>query len=166
MAVAAVALIVDSFLPWYVVRWSSTRYGAGQATEHANTASAWAASTSWSAGVALALAAAGGWLFWLRWRSGRGRITATVVIVLAAVVVTAGTGLTAQLESGGEAVITFVPAVAGTPRPGDIVRNALTSGKLGWGYYLGVLLMLTIAGCAPVAGRHHVHTPTGDGTDS
>jgi len=161
MAVAAVALVVDSFLPWYVARWSSTRYGTGQMIQHANAAPAWAAATGWSAGIVLALAAAGGWLLWPRRRSRRGRVAATVVVALAAVVITVGTWLAARRKSTGEgAALTFVPAAAGVPRPGEIVRNALTSGTVGWGCYLGVLLMLTILACAFAVGHADVHTST------
>lgn len=58
MAGATIALVTDSFLPWYVVRWSSARFGGAQVTEHVSTASAWAASTGWSAGIVLVLIAA------------------------------------------------------------------------------------------------------------
>jgi hypothetical protein len=167
MALAAVALVVDSLLPWYVARWSSMRYGSGQMTEHANTASAWAASTGWSAGIALALAAAGGWLIWPRRHSRRGRVAATVVLALAAVATTVGTWLAAKIESTGDATtLTFVAATAGVPRPGEAVRDALNSGTLGWGSYLGVLLMLTIVGCAFAVGHPDVQASPGGSTIS
>ncbi|MCU7728933.1 hypothetical protein ODJ79_34915 [Actinoplanes sp. KI2] len=154
MGVATVALVIDSFLPWYVERWSTTRYGTGQTTEHATAASAWAASTGWSTGIVLALAAAGGWLLWPR-RSPRGRVAATVVVALAAAVTTVGTWLQARVESyGGGASLTFVTTFADVPRPDEIVRDALASGSAGWGYYGGVLLMLTILACALCSPRH------------
>lgn len=153
MAVAAVALVVDSFLPWYVVRWSSTRYGTGQVTEHASTATAWAASTGWSGGILLALGAATGWLLWPRRLSRHGRIATTVVGALAAAVATAGTWLRLPVVGKPDgATLTVVPATAGGPRPGEIIRDALTSGTAGWGCYLGVLLMLTVATCAFAVG--------------
>lgn len=167
MALAAVALTVDSLQPWYVARWSSTRYGTGQVTEHATTASAWAASTGWSVGIVLALVAAGGWLFWPRRHSRRGRVAATVVVALAGVVTTVGTWLAATIGSNSDdTTLTFVAATAGGPRIGDVVRDALTSGTLGWGSYLGVLLMLTIVACAFAVGHPDVQTSPGDGAIS
>ena len=165
MAVAAIALVVDSFLPWYVVRWSSMRYGTGQVTGHTSTASAWAASTGWSAGIVLALAAAAGWLLWPRRFTRRGRVAATVVVSLVAVVTTVGTWLAVGKEPDGDrATLALVPATAGGPRPGEIVRDALTSGTVGWAGYLGVLLILTIAACAFAIGDRDTHASDDGGS--
>jgi hypothetical protein len=167
-AVAAIVLVVDSFLPWFVVRWSSMRYSAGEMTAHANTASAGAASTGWSAGIVLALAAAAGWLLWPRRLPRRGRVAVTAVVALAGAVTTVGTWLAVGKEpDGGDgATYTFVATKAGGPRLGDIVRDVLTSGTVGWGYHLGVLLMLIIATCAFAVGDRDTHACASGGTAS
>jgi hypothetical protein len=152
MTGASGALVIDSFLPWYVVRWSSTRFGGGQVTQHESTASAWAASTGWSAGIVLALIAAATWLLWPRRFSPRLRIAGAVGAALAGVVTTVATLLAVGNEPDGGS-LALALATADGPGLGEIVRDTLNGGTAGWACYLGVLLMLTIAVCAFAAGR-------------
>ena len=89
-----------------------------------------------------------------------------VVVALAAVLTTVGTWLAAPrvpVGSGGPAA--FVTSFTSGPRPDEdeIVRDALTGGALGWGWYLGVLLMLAIAACAFAVGRGEAQTHGGGG---
>ncbi|MEU4561879.1 hypothetical protein AB0F72_26140 [Actinoplanes sp. NPDC023936] len=158
MVIAAVALVLDSFLPWYVERWTSMRYGTGQVTEHVNTASAWASSTAWSAGIMLTVTAVLGWLLWPRRLSRRVRDAGTAIVALAAAVTTVSTWLIAIATPDGDGgTYRFVSTLDGGPRLGSIVRDSLTSGTAGWGFYIGVLLMLTIAACALLLRRRDAH---------
>ncbi|MEU8817365.1 hypothetical protein [Actinoplanes sp. NPDC048796] len=152
MTAAATALIVDSLLPWYTIRWSSTTYGTGQTIEHSSTASAWTASTGWSLGVVLALVAAAGWLLWPRRLSRRARDISAAVLAAAATLTTAGTWLTVALRSyGPDATLAITPSTTNQPRLGVMVRDALNSGTVSWGCYIGVLLMAAIVWCALAA---------------
>jgi hypothetical protein len=156
LAAAATLLVLDGFAPWLVVRWSTTRFGPPQVvTEHANWASAWAASTGWSAGILLALASAAGWLFWQRRHPHRRATTITVVIALAGLALTSGTWVVAASTRllGSGPTYELRPMKPGDVGIGRITRDSLSSGTVGWGFFVGVALMLTIAACAVLAAR-------------
>ncbi|MEU8241059.1 hypothetical protein AB0C07_22675 [Actinoplanes missouriensis] len=154
MACAAVTLVLLSFAPWWVVRWTSMRYGSGQVTEHVTTASAWTASTGWSVGIVLGVIAAIGWLWWPPPLPRHRRSAFAATVAVAAVATTVGTRVAIVLERGATtASYAIVPATGDGPRIGDIVRDSLSSGTAGWGFYAGVVVLLTIAVCALVGRR-------------
>ncbi|BAL87861.1 hypothetical protein AMIS_26410 [Actinoplanes missouriensis 431] len=154
MACAAVALLLVSFAPWWTVRWTSMRYGSGEVTEHVTTASAWTASTGWSVGIVLGVVAVIGWLWWPQPLPRPRRSAFVSTVAVAAVATTVGTRLAIILEQGATGgTYAVVPATGDGRQIGDIVRDSLPSGTAGWGFYAGVVVLLTIAVCALVGRR-------------
>ena len=62
IAALGLMLLADSFLPWYRLSWTVSRYGSGQQTRHVNTATAWHSSSGWSLAVLLGVIAAVGYV--------------------------------------------------------------------------------------------------------
>ncbi|MGC5661140.1 hypothetical protein ACN261_12180 [Micromonospora sp. WMMD723] len=149
VAVLGLLLLVDSFLPWYRLSWTVSRYGSGQETHHVNTATAWHSSSAWSLAVLLGVTAAVGhltcgtattrWRTRLRWLF---LLTATTGLLVATVSWLAIPSVDAPGGYG------FVAAdeVTGGVRLGDIVRDRLYGREVNvaWGFYLAVFLMMAL----------------------
>jgi hypothetical protein len=144
VAVATLALLAVSFVPWYRSGWAQSQ--AGVHSYETTLVNAWAASAWWSGGIGLGLAAGIGFLATARRRAGAWRWSLPA-LALAGLVIILGRRLTigaasltgAGWQSGGSAGI------------GDVVRDDLVvyhaPGRdldIAWGFPAGVAVMLVL----------------------
>ncbi|QDY06322.1 hypothetical protein FJK98_03350 [Micromonospora sp. HM134] len=147
-----VVLLADSFLPWYRLSWTVSRYGSGQQTHHVNTATAWHSSSAWSLAVLLGVIAAAGQVtcgvYANRWPTLSVRLrwllllTATTGLLVATVSWLAIPSVDAASGYGSVAA----EQIAGGVRFGDIVRDHLSAREtnVAWGFYLAVFIMMAL----------------------
>ncbi|WP_285560172.1 hypothetical protein [Actinoplanes regularis] len=146
-----VLLVIDSFLPWYAVRWSTLEINTGRVSEHAVTASAWSSSTGWSAAILLSLTAVAVRL------SGNPRnrprpmtsyISMSLTVTAVVITIITWASILPAFPAQGEA-LAFRPLPPGGTQLGNITRNSLTAGpsNVASGFYAGLALMLTITLC-------------------
>ncbi|GIE90526.1 hypothetical protein [Actinoplanes regularis] len=148
---AGVLLVIDSFLPWYAVRWSTLEINTGRVSEHAVTASAWSSSTGWSAAILLSLAAVAACLSGTsraRLRPMARYISMSLAVIAVTVTIATWASIPSTSPAQGEA-LTFRPLPPAGTQLGNITRDSLTAGpsNVTTGFYAGLAFMLTIMLC-------------------
>ncbi|SCF49881.1 hypothetical protein GA0070216_1406 [Micromonospora matsumotoense] len=145
-------LLADSFLPWYRLSWTVSRYGSGQQTRHVNTATAWHSSSGWSLAVLLGVIAAVGYVTCRagtnRWPTLPARLrrlfllTATMSLLVATV-----SWLTIpSVDAPGGYGFVAADEIAGGVRFGDIVRDHLSARETNvtWGFFIAVFITMAL----------------------
>ncbi|MEU1607928.1 hypothetical protein [Micromonospora matsumotoense] len=152
IAALGLMLLADSFLPWYRLSWTVSRYGSGQQTRHVNTATAWHSSSGWSLAVLLGVIAAVGYVtcgaYANRWPTlpARLRWLFLLTAAMSLLVATASWRAIPSVDAPGAYGFVAVEEIAGGVRFGDIVRDQLSARETNvtWGFYIAVLITMAL----------------------